>query len=475
MLTTPKLLYDADYELDPMCQLQALLLLSTWWKPPGAQKDAWHWFGIALSLAQTLGLQRDANSQSMSPKARALRRRTWWVCVIRDTFVSLSQNRVPRIRESDFGVAPLTLDDLENQGNPLTNYNGNEFDTIRARRQLPTICIQLASICQAITSVLHAAYHETSTGTIDILYFNANPLSGISHMEPHKLKDLEDAFRIWSENAPAQCLHATPTPLPFAKHEQAAVVHRALLSMLYHTGLLMLHRQKSPPADQQGHAEGDRPEWRAVVRDAASEVNKIIMDIYTADLMKDMHATVVSCLFPVSVSHLLDMRSRDPVLRREGRRRLQECKQALREMTDGHVAAEWAVNFLTYVEARVNTLTASPTCRQASWSFDAEKMSMTESEPYSRPPHEQPRISDVDTSSTSDLRDDSASKPSRLASTEHIITQPTMFNEAHLLEAFSNPVSFTDQCFGLLDAQFNSPNMSCFDDDMSKSWAGGGF
>src|ERR1700733_13597921 len=91
-----------------------------------------------------------------------------------------------------------------------------------------------------------------------------------------------------------------------------------------------------------------------MVREAAAQVNSIVMDIYQADLTKYLPATGISCLFPVSISHIFDMESGDPMVRREGRHRLEECKQALRELADAHIAAEWAVNLLTYVESRAN-------------------------------------------------------------------------------------------------------------------------
>jgi hypothetical protein len=57
------------------------------------------------------------------------------------------------------------------------------------------------------------------------------------------------------------------------------------------------------------------------------------------------------------MSHILDMKSRDAIIRRTGAQRLQECKQAIRELVDGHFAAEWAVNFLNCVESKVNAQT----------------------------------------------------------------------------------------------------------------------
>lgn len=53
-----KALYDANQEPDAIATLQAVHLLSHWGDKPEEQKDLWHWIGIAVSLAQALGLHR---------------------------------------------------------------------------------------------------------------------------------------------------------------------------------------------------------------------------------------------------------------------------------------------------------------------------------------------------------------------------------------------------------------------------------
>lgn len=359
-----KLLYDADYEQDRLCLVQTLLLLSLWWEGPYEQKDGWHWSGLSLYVARTIGLNRDINSQHLNPRTRGLRRRLWWCCTIRDTIASFGTNRPPRVRDSDFEVAPLTLDDFEFIESRSTNVRMIGAQDLTVQKQLATLCVQMVGICRIIGRVLQSAYAETSMGNIDTLFFNSLPKSGRTVVDPQKLKKIEEDFRQWKNNVPPGVLHASPTPSPSMEHEQAPLLHRAMLSMLYHTGLIMLHRQRASPSteemlDEQSASLAPEEAPRAIVRRAAAQVNSIVMDIYQADLMKYLPATGISCLFPVSISHVFDMKTDDPILRREGRHRLEECKQALRELADAHIAAEWAVNFLTYVESQVNAPTPS--------------------------------------------------------------------------------------------------------------------
>lgn len=273
---------------------------------------------------------------------------------MRDTIASFGTNRPPRVLDSDFDVAPLTLADFDYQEAGPSNEYGITLPDLSVQNQLALICIHMAAICRIIGRVLRSAYLENPMGNIDTLYFNSVPESGRTRLDPRTFKSIEEDFRQWKANVPEEVLHLSPTPAPDTMVQQAPLLHRAMISMMYHTGLIMLHRQTDSSVDQDardqqstGFTHPATP--RALVRMAAAQVNKITMDIYQADLMKYLPATGISCLFPVSISHIFDMWATDAKTRHEARQRLEECKQALRELADAHISAEWAVNFLTYV------------------------------------------------------------------------------------------------------------------------------
>ncbi|EXJ70664.1 uncharacterized protein A1O5_05654 [Cladophialophora psammophila CBS 110553] len=457
-----RLLYDLDYEKDPMCNIQTLILLSLWWEGPPQHKDGWHWLGIALSLARAIGLHQDINNQYLKPKARALRRRLWWSCTIRDTFASIATNRVPRIRDSDFRVTPLTLDDFEINVHSRPNDQNVRAKSLYLQRQQAAVCIQTASICRIITRVLLKAYHETSTGNIDILYFNSFPKHRRTHIEPRELREIEDDFRGWLESAPSEVLHVGPMPSRSDAHERALFVHRALLSILYHTGFVLIHRQRSLPSggpDERNAAQQIEGAPRAIVREAAIQVNKIIMDAYAADVMKEMPPTVISCLFPISISHITDMKSDDPMLRYEGRQRLEECRQALRELVDGHLAAEWAVNFLNYVESKLNALpdltkrVSAAVCGKAP-STVPEKTSMTGYDQCQRCGQDRCRNAEGDTAIQAAVSEEPKSIDFALTNLdEQLTTAHSPFLYVHTPDGFSDLVNFPDAWLGGPDAQ----------------------
>lgn len=53
-----KALYDEDLDPDKVNNIVAVFLMSFWWGGSNDEKDSWHWMGIAISQAQSLGMHR---------------------------------------------------------------------------------------------------------------------------------------------------------------------------------------------------------------------------------------------------------------------------------------------------------------------------------------------------------------------------------------------------------------------------------
>lgn len=56
--TQAKALYDADLDPDKVNNIAAVFLMSFWWGGSNDEKDSFHWLGIAVTLAQSLGMHR---------------------------------------------------------------------------------------------------------------------------------------------------------------------------------------------------------------------------------------------------------------------------------------------------------------------------------------------------------------------------------------------------------------------------------
>ncbi|RVX74787.1 hypothetical protein B0A52_01064 [Exophiala mesophila] len=357
-----RLLYDSDYEEDRLAVVQTVVLLTLWWEGPNEQKDGWYWSGVAISVARSIGLNRDSHIDQQPARQRRLRRRLWWCCVMRDVIASLGLNRPLRLKESDFDVTPLTLDDFE-----IVDYCGSQAlwlctHDASMQEQLAKVCIEMVAVCKLLRRVVEVAYIETASGHISIMYdvqTSHSPekvsTSNIRQPDLQTLESVEREISAWRCYVSHEVLHASPTPDDI---DQVPYLHRAIVTIMYQTCRFLLHRSKAQlldqfnlrPTDPKGISTSSS---RAATRAAAAEVNKIAMDLYKADLVKYLHATGISCLVAVGVSHVLDLRLEDPVVRQKARQRLEESKQVLRELSDAHIAADWAINFLTFMESEV--------------------------------------------------------------------------------------------------------------------------
>lgn len=242
----------------------------------------------------------------------------------------------------------LSLDDFEIQEPDPEAIRLSIARSTAQQRHMALLCIEQAKLCRIICKILKTAYSEDPVGHIGTFFTNEEfhekraVVSTRIKLDDHKLSICEEELTRWREEVPSEVMQAHPTPSPTDPVDQAPYLHRALLSLLYFAALLSLHRSRA------SHGENC-----SKIRYAAAQSNEVVMDLYRADLMRLIPATAISCLIPVAISHLHDMRSPEVTLRREAQRRLEECKQVLRELSDAHIAAEWAINFLSFVESQV--------------------------------------------------------------------------------------------------------------------------
>jgi Fungal specific transcription factor domain len=88
--------------------------MSFWYTDPQDHTGAWYWVGIAISLAQSIGIHRDPHCiNSIVPvQLHPLVRRIWWACVIRDRWLSLAKGRPMRVHDEDCDVFMPSAQDV---------------------------------------------------------------------------------------------------------------------------------------------------------------------------------------------------------------------------------------------------------------------------------------------------------------------------------------------------------------------------
>ncbi|KAL2131002.1 hypothetical protein VTI74DRAFT_5684 [Chaetomium olivicolor] len=352
-----RLLYDFDYETDRLILVQGLLLMTYWYETPDDQKDTWHWMGVAISLAHTIGLHRDPAKTPMVPRKQKLWKRVWWSCLMRDRLVALGMRRPTRIKSEDFDVPPLNESDFEIDALPEENtlLGPNECTLVRdleMQRELAVMCIEKAKLCMLIGDMLKVQYSvlsrpgtrpEHTTNSTHMLLPNKNP----ENME--EVEKVDKHLREWFAGLPQLCQHRPLDSENITDTNKTLAVQRNLLHMIYHTTISALHRPLFLPASP---TEGPstpvevQETARQRVREAAEHITCMASEMRRHGLERYLPTSGVTVILPAMIVHMLDTKSLIPETRAKAIQGLKECLIVMSNLRNIYAAADFATGFL---------------------------------------------------------------------------------------------------------------------------------
>ncbi|KAI1475373.1 transcription factor CTF1 [Daldinia eschscholtzii] len=351
-----RLLYDFDYESDRLILVQGLLLMTYWYETPDDQKDTWHWMGVAISLAHTIGLHRNPANTNMTPRKQKLWKRIWWSCFMRDRLIALGMRRPTRIKDEDFDVPMLDEQDFEIE--PLADevqIIGPECTLMRdvvMQQELALMCIAKAKLCLCISHMLKAQYSvlirdksraENTTNSTMMLF----PNKQLDNVEGVNSCDLE--LLTWVQSLPPCCQYRPLSALDLKNGRATIAVHRNLLHMVYYTTISALHRPQFLPSSPT-HAPQTSAQVQEIsrtrVRDAAAQITRMVTDLHTLRLEKYLPTTGVTVILPAMIIHLLEMKNPLPQPRDVAMRGFKQCMKVMEKLRDIYSAADYAVAFL---------------------------------------------------------------------------------------------------------------------------------
>jgi hypothetical protein len=356
-----RLLYDFDYEIDRITLVQALLLMTYWYETPDDQKDTWHWMGVSISLAQTIGLHRNPAKSSMDVKRQKLWKRIWWSCFMRDRLIALGMRRPTRIKHEDCDVPMLLEEDFETEGLPaeLVRMLGGcpaVRDTAK-RTTLAKLCIETAKLCLCISHVLSAQYSVLSHKFGSTIETTMMLVPKKAAAETCEVMQCNNELQDWYEQLDPNLRYFVPGTKERTNTNDGEVInlHRALLNMVHLTTSSALHRpQVIPSAPNLNFAIELQELSRKKVREAATEITEIARDLYTSDLVRYLPTTGVTVLLPAVIIHLLDIKSADPIVRNISLRRFYQCMQVLQRLREMYASADFAFSFLEAAIRKAN-------------------------------------------------------------------------------------------------------------------------
>lgn len=357
-----RLLYGLECETDRMSLLQALLLMTYWYEKPEDEKETWYWLGIALSLAQVLGLHRNPDNLEISPAAKQLRKRAWWCCFMRDRLLALGLRRPIRLRAEDFTVPMLTVSDFESIpfGDDVVRWLGPMavMDDNVTKRTLSCACIELAKLCVHIGGILSTQYSILDNQ-------NAMGEKGLALMvvpkkaaeTAHDITQWEVVLTDWLRNLDPTCRYPG-AQVSFTNERYVSKrllhLHLAMLHMIYFTTMTVLYR---PRAFQSGIASSDEGTTQTIIEkvaDAAMRITEIVHHLSTCNLLRFASTSSITAILSATLIHLVRLRSSQEDIRSLSIGRFYQCWYALQQLRDMYASADHAVWFLEAVIQKSN-------------------------------------------------------------------------------------------------------------------------
>jgi hypothetical protein len=291
---------------------------------------------------------------------------------MRDRLIALGMRRPTRIKDEDYDVPMITLDDFEIEAIP-DSISCVPLDCLVARdidrqRQLAILCIQKAKLCLCISQVLSKQYCVLNNNqgmandrtTMMLLPKKLDPEAG-------EVKTCDEALQGWLDELPPEATH----PDSFIG-DAPMDLSRALLHMVYYTTVSALHRPQIFPVNQgpvsQNAAAVQLLELsRIKVREAAQKITSLAQDLDAHGLVKYLPTTGVTVLLPAIIIHLLDIKAPNEETRRSSLRGFCQCMNVVYKLRDMYAAADYSIAFLDAAvrKAGIQVSTLAPTSDQA--------------------------------------------------------------------------------------------------------------
>ncbi|CRK42713.1 hypothetical protein BN1723_016064, partial [Verticillium longisporum] len=287
---------------DRLVLVQALLLMTYWYETPDDQKDTWHWMGVAISLAHTIGLHRNPATTSMPLRKQKLWKRIWWSCFMRDRLEREENHAVP---------AECTL----------SVYEFRQYSVLIRDKMRP----------------------DNTVNSTMMLF----PNKKLDNFESVTSVDLE--LMAWAEALPQNCQYRPLTPLDVKNGRSTLAVQRTLLHMVYYTTISALHRPQFLPSSPSQAPTASRQVQemsRLRVRDAAMHITRMASELHHLRLEKFLPTTGVTVILPAMIIHLLEMKNPIAQARDRASRGFKQCMRVMEKLREIYAAADYATGFL---------------------------------------------------------------------------------------------------------------------------------
>ncbi|CAO3586366.1 unnamed protein product [Absidia cylindrospora] len=224
-------LFDLIFKRSRISSVQTLILLTMFVEPPARDSDdTSYWFktGMAIRMAQDLGLHRSSSGWHMPESEMELRRRIWYVTYLMDRWVAAELGRIVTISDQEFDVELPSLYEVE-------SCHPKDFSE---RPFVPELILQADADLRLKTPIYAQFHYSVCLGQIfgQVLSGLHSPRSMRAGRRNKSLVHLLDQrLKNWKLGLPSEMLYDVGD----LKHQSA---NAAILFLTYNCVLLLLYR-----------------------------------------------------------------------------------------------------------------------------------------------------------------------------------------------------------------------------------------
>ena len=311
-----KCLYDLGYEQDTITQIQSALLLGFWYSDLQDHAQSWHWTGVAIASAQTIGLHRDPAMRQLDRPVPASRRKLlaniWWCCFSRDRWLSLGYDRPLRINADDCNV-PMVGSDCMMQLPSRAPQAWLKYVPAELSHLGP-IWIGLLQLSSVLGDVL-AANHSPRKNVLDIQTMTSLDRRISGCLPDKQVRAFQSDVLLFFESHARLHLEATMIALYKPYATEFSTTH------------------DSNPDSTLAHLANGR------VKDASTRSSGILDRLIASDMLRFAGPMMIPLLVPSMAVHHLQAKSQDPFTSTWSRSRLDQCLLVLKRLEDNYPAA----------------------------------------------------------------------------------------------------------------------------------------
>ncbi|GAA6023010.1 hypothetical protein JCM10207_002039 [Rhodosporidiobolus poonsookiae] len=325
-----------DYGSSKLVTVQALLLISYREIGVGAMSSAWMSCGMAIRMAQDLGLFRDVEKwflpvQRFGHEEKQTRKRVWWACIILDRYTASYIGRPGTIHERDYDCGFPSEDepDEHEQWRPI-RLDGTEWTSPAKQGQEAEFPPEeVARVLMAYpTGRAHTLSCFNAAGALAVIINRI--ISNIYAIRIRVLGQSSETLLSLLDQSLASWYLALPPHLQYnPASTKVPPPHILSLHLQFYSSLILLHRPFIP--GQNSNASPGNFPSHSICTTAANAIANIITTWRKTFTLRQCPPFLTYPIFSAAIICVYNA-SFDEALARPAKIHLLQCMNALKEM-----------------------------------------------------------------------------------------------------------------------------------------------